>query len=267
MMPDSWVELWKESVEIDKLIDQYEDEYYADRYGNTDGMDPEERRRFELEQRISKLRREADDLVRQCESLGYLAVENPETHPEISLAHLTEPSTISKASELLSIAKSKYAAAAILEDKLYGGPDVPELYFDHAMYEWLASSCVCSCCKVDFDSAKQHYRNHLCADPIGIGLIIGGPNLKMYYTLKYLGFSDMCVEILRSNIQYLEECIRNEEKDKDDQERGSMFSNNAVWEAVCRILEYADILGDDDIKQKYTNKKRRLESTGFELEQ
>ena len=261
MTPGSYETLLNQEAEIDAA----ESQDYFDAFCNTANMTPQERIKFEINQRILTLCSEAEEILQQCGTAGYRAIDDPENHPEISVGHLTEPAVLKKATELLSAAKIKLTAAALLDQQTFDGTYGSYLQNEYSRFHWLETACVVACCKQKFDSAKQFYLNHLHADPVGVGLIPGGPNLKMFKTLRHLGFKEMSLEILKLNIQFLEgKMAEGEIKDPDSENR---FSYDSVWECVCRIIEYADLLGDEELKKKYVLKKRCLEDTGIELDQ
>ncbi len=88
----------------------------------------------------------------------------------------------------------------------------------------------------------------------------------MYHTLKHLGFSDMCPKILKMNIEFYKETIAQLKEARNDPDRDWLYSPEKVNGVVKEILQCADLLNDEDMKKKYTEIKRRLETPGFEFD-
>ena len=265
MLPGSYEKEWSEERKIRAQIAQEEEEWDWNTNYNVNNMSPQERSEFEIEQWIGKPQFDADEIVHQCEQLGYSAVEDPDKHPEIQIDHLSDSAVLNKASEMLSLAKYKYTTSFLFKLQYYGFDNDFDTHLDRIMYRWLLSSCIHSCCKNDFSTAKEYYLRHLQASSF-LFPSDEEPNLKMYNTLKHLGFFETAQDILRINVQHLEDYLSEHEIKSKDPDINWLYNQEQQWDAICRILEFAEILGDDNLIAKYRTIKNRLEHPGFEPE-
>ena len=275
MEPGSLGKVWREYHEEEKLISKSDDIDYENylRYEAETSGDPEALHEFELQQQQYKLQEEADELVRQCENLGYLALENPEDWPTINKKHLTDPDTLKEAASLLAQAKEKYELTFDPNDDIFGNMRIRR---------WLAAACIVACCTGDFSAAKDYYARYLATEYY-LGWTAGP---EVYNTLNYLGFSEICPDIAKMNIAHLEEIITKPEKplkeipvdlfpwpegssetEKIEYEKDNQRDRIvASWDVITSILKYAEILGDEELIVKYKPIQKQLEDTGFEFE-
>ena len=207
-----------------------------------------------LEDQISLLRSAANELVNECRLEGYVAIDDPENYPDINIERLTDPATLNKTAKLLASAKEKLDAA----DKLEGRPHIAQTHplynhMIHHLHGWMSVACIHAFCSGNFSAGYDYYMEQLREDSMGFGLLSfgGEPSLRTYNTLKHLGFTDNCPEILRINIKYLEESII-AESEKDYAEYVWLKPDvGDVWQAICEILSYAKLLNDKELIRKY----------------
>ena len=255
MKPGSYERMWKEYEEYGGLSpEDVEWNRYYDSHRIELTEDENLKQRYIQEKLADDLRREAYSLEQKCIETGYVAVNDPEAHPEIRIDHLTDDFTLQKATELLAEAKEKYEASRKADPYHIGYFWYHDHYVDSNMAGWYASSCIHACCLGDFTAAKGYYTDYLQAEINGMDFDL---SLKVYNTLKYLGFSGMCPEIIRINIQYLDETIDNPQNN----------SSESIWHAAAKAIENAELLGDEILIEKYSALRKRLESTGFDFEE
>lgn len=215
---------------------------------------------LKTEDKIGMLLYEAQELLNQCEQAGYTVVENLEEHPEINIERLTDSATLDEAAKQLALAKEKYDEAVKLgeetEVKFPDHPGAPYRDFRSWHHTWLAAACVHACCMGDYSAAKQYYAEYLPTDSIGFSMHFkdfGCPNLKMYNYLKYLGFTNICSDILRINIQFLEDdIIAGSEKSYTPDDEWLKPNPDYFIDEAETMLKYSELLGDEALIQKNT---------------
>lgn len=229
---------------------------------------------MEWEDKINKLLYDVQELVKQCEQLGYLEVTPLVELPEVNTKQLTDKASLQKAKELLTKAKEKLVEAVNLDneidEKYANHPGAPFHDFRGWQHQWSASACIHACCSGNFVAAKQFYEEYLQTDALGFGFDFGGfgcPNLNMYNTLKHFGFTEMCAEILRLNIQNLEnDIIARSERDYSPEEEWLKPKPSELLHAASTILEYSELLGDENLIAKYNAMVEKYKAMKEELE-
>lgn len=288
MTPGSEEQLWEEYCEREKQISMHQEkveeasaeefEEYC-RYQIVEEYGPNA---LEWTDKINALLYDMQELIGQCERAGYVEVEVPKEHPEISIELMTEEDMLRKTAECLTLAKEKYEAAVNLADefdRIYSSqPGLPYYDLRSWHHRWLASACIHACCMGDFTVAKKYYFDYLQTDSLGFGfdfLRFGCPNLNIYNTLKYLGITDICDDILRHNIQCLEnDIISGAEKGSRLDNEWLKPSTDRLIQAAETLLKYSELLGDEGLIRKYEAMvdnykeiKAESEYPGFEFEE
>ncbi|MCR5136664.1 MAG: hypothetical protein K6C12_06145 [Oscillospiraceae bacterium] len=280
MNPDCEKQIHEEYEEAQFLLSKAEEEYeeaeakaYAE-YCRSSIVDEYGLEGLEWEDRINKLLYDVQELVEQCKQLGYLEVEPPADHPEANAAQLTDKDTLQNAKELLIHAKEK------IDEVVNLNSEIDEKYAHHSgapfhdvrswQHQWSASACIHASCSGDLVAAKQFYEEYLQTDTLGFGFDFGGfgcPNLNMYNTLKHLGFTEMCAEILRINIQNLEnDIIARSEREYSPEEEWLKPKLRELLHAASTMLEYSELLGDENLIAKYNAMVEKYNAMKEELE-